>query len=254
MVETSVARDSPSGWATAAVIYGILGGVSSSTERRQAARTLALVWAGLVLGVLAVGWLLTGPLASVVDPWDDSVVRWFADHRTPDLDTAAAAGSAVADTIVGVGIAVLVGLAASWWQRSWRPLVYFAVLVGGYLALYVIVTQLVPRDRPPVKILDPGLVPDHSFPSGHMATAIVVYGGIVLWVSAIVPRWRRWTWLLFLAPLVVAPSRLYQGAHHPTDVLTSVVFATVWLLAVAHVLLPGEAREERQDSAARVES
>lgn len=226
--------------------------MSSSTERREAARTLSLVWVVLVLGVLATGWLLTGPLASVVEPWDDGVVRWLEDHRTPGLDTAAAAGSAIADTIVGVGLAVAVGLAGSWWQRSWRPLVYFTVLVGGYLALYVVVTHLVPRDRPPVEILDPGLVPDHSFPSGHMATSIVVYGGIVLWVSAVAPRWRRWVWPLLLAPLVVAPSRLYQGAHHPTDVITSLVFATVWLLVVARVLLPGEAREERQDRAVMV--
>lgn len=228
--------------------------VSSSTERRGAARTLVLAWVVLTLGVLATGWLLTGPLASVVDPWDDGVVRWLEDRRTPGLDTAAAAGSAIADTIVGVGLAVAVGLAGSWWQRSWRPLVYFSVLVGGYLALYVVVTHLVPRDRPPVEILDPGLVPDHSFPSGHMATSIVVYGGIVLWVAAVAPRWRRWAWPLLLAPLVVAPSRLYQGAHHPTDVITSLVFATAWLLVVARVLLPGEAREERQDRAVMVET
>ena len=122
--------------------------------------------------------------------------------------------------------------------RSWRPVVYFTLLVGGYLALYVLVTHVVPRDRPPVEILDPGLVPDHSYPSGHMATAILVYGGIALWVGWAWPAWRRWTWPLVLAPLVVAPSRLYQGAHHLTDVLASVVFATVWLVVVSRVLLP----------------
>jgi len=228
--------------------------VGTATERRGAARTLALVWAALVLGVLAVGWVLTGPLESVVDPWDDSVVRWLEDRRTPGLDTAAAAGSAVADTIVGVALAALVGLAGSWWQRSWRPFVYFTVLVVGYLALYVVVTHLVPRDRPPVEILHPGLVPDHSFPSGHTATAIVVYGGIVLWVAAVAPRRRAWVWPLLLAPVVVAPSRLYQGAHHPTDVMTSVVFATVWVLVVARVLLVRTADEHGQDRAVMVEA
>lgn len=226
--------------------------MSTSTERREAARTLALVWVALVLGVLAVGWLLTGPLASVVDPWDDSVVLWLEERRTPGLDTAAAAGSAIADTIVGVALAALVGLAASRWMRSWRPLVHVTVLVGGYLALYVVVTHLVPRDRPPVEILDPGLVPDHSFPSGHVATAIVVYGGIVLWVSAVAPHWRRWVWPLVLAPLVVAPSRLYQGAHHPTDVMTSLVFATVWLVAVTRVLAPRPAGDRGQARSAMV--
>jgi membrane-associated phospholipid phosphatase len=235
-------------------MWGILGGVSTSSTRREAARTLALVWIVVVLAVLGVGWLLTGPLVPVVDPWDDGVVRWLEDHRTADLDTAAAAGSAIADTIVGVALAVVVGLAGSWWQRSWRPFTYFTVLVGGYLALYLVVTHLVPRDRPPVEILDPGLVPDHSFPSGHVATSIVVYGGIVLWVAAVAPRWRRWVWPLLLAPLVVVPSRLYQGAHHPTDVMTSLVFATVWVLAVAHVLLPRTADDCAQDRSAMVEA
>jgi len=209
---------------------------------------LAAVWAVLVLAVLAVGWLITGPLEGSVDPWDDSVERSIAAERTSDLDVAAAIGSGIADTIIGVGIAVVVAGLAAWRLRSWRPVVYFTVLVGGYLALYVIVTHLVTRDRPPVKILDPGLIPDHSFPSGHVATSIVVYGGIALWVGGVAPGWRRWTWPLFLAPLVVAPSRLYQGAHHPTDVLTSLVFATVWLLVVSRFLLPEPAAEAAQNS------
>ena len=35
--------------------------------------------------------------------------------------------------------------------------------------------------------------------------------------------------------MIVAPSRLYEGAHHPTDVLTSLVFAPLWVAAVADV-------------------
>lgn len=211
-----------------------------TTEQRSAARTLAVAWVLLVLGVLIVGWVITGPLEPVVDPWDDSVERWLAARRTPRLDTAAAVGSAIADTLVGAGLAVVVALAGARWRRSWRPVVHFAVLVVGYLALYVVVTHLVSRRRPPVEILDPGLVPDHSYPSGHVATSIVVYGGIALWVSAVAPRWRRWTWPLFLAPVAVVPSRLYQGAHHPTDVMASLVFATVWLVVVSRVLLDQE--------------
>ena len=209
----------------------------TTVDRRAAVRTLGLAWAVLVAAALALGWLITGPLSSAVEPRDDRLVRWLASHRTPGLDTAAAVGSHVADTIVGVGVALVVSLVAARSRRSWRPVVYFTVLVVGYLALYVLVTHLVPRDRPPVEILDPGLVPDHSYPSGHMATAILVYGGIALWVGRVPPGWRRWTWPLFLVPVVVAPSRLYQGAHHLTDVLASVVLATAWLVVVSRVLL-----------------
>jgi membrane-associated phospholipid phosphatase len=222
--------------------------------RRAAARTLGTTWVAVVVGALAVGRLITGPLSSVVEPPDDRFVRWLATHRTPGLDTAAAAGSHVADTIVGVALALVVALVAARARRSWRPVVYFTVLVVGYLVLYLVVTHLVPRDRPPVEILDPGLVPDHSYPSGHMATAILVYGGIALWAGRVRPAWRRWTWPLFLVPLVVAPSRLYQGAHHLTDVLASVVFATVWLLVVSRVLLVPSPDRPTQGAPAKVET
>lgn len=214
---------------------------------RRAATLLAGAWAVLLACVLGIGWLLTHPLADRVEPWDDAVVRWFSDHRTPGLDIAADAGSKVADTLVGIALTIVLAVAISRWQRSWRPFVYYAVLVGGTFVLYLVVTALVPRDRPPVKILDPGLIPDHSFPSGHVATSIVVYGGIALWVAAVAPRWRRWTWPLFLLPLVVAPSRLYQGAHHPTDVLTSFLFASLWLVVVSRVLLPPEAQPQNSE-------
>jgi undecaprenyl-diphosphatase len=227
--------------------------VTDDISKRRAARTLGITWVLVLLGVLAVGWLLTHPLESTVDPWDDDVVLWFADHRTSGLDLPADIGSKVADTIVGLAVALVLAVWVSRKVHSWRPAVYYAVLVGPTLALYLIVTALIPRDRPPVKILDPGLVPDHSFPSGHVFTSIVVYCATALLLSAYFPRTRRWVWLLFLVPLVVMPSRLYQGAHHPTDVLTSLVFAPIWVATVARVLLPAPPRptERREPTPGR---
>lgn len=206
-------------------------------SRRDAARALGIAWVLLVLAVLFVGWLITRPLESVVDPWDHSIERWIAVRRTPGLDTAAAIGSGIAGTTVGVALATVIALAAWRWQRSRRPLVYYGLLVVGTLALYLVVTYFITRDRPPVEILDPGLVPDHSFPSGHVATSIVVHAATGVFLAMTQPAWRRWSWPLFLAPVVVVPSRLYQGAHHPTDVLTSLVFASVWVAVVARVVL-----------------
>jgi membrane-associated phospholipid phosphatase len=211
--------------------------VDQTSSRRDAARTLAIWWVVLLLGVLAVGWLLTHPLESSVGAWDDRVERWLAERRTPGLDTAAAWGSHLADTVVGVPLAAVIALVAWRWQRSRRPLVYYGVLVGGTLALYLVVTALITRDRPPVEILDPGLVPDHSFPSGHVATSIVVYVATAVYLTRTAPGAGRWVWPLYLVPLVVIPSRLYEGAHHPTDVLTSVVFASIWVAVVARVVL-----------------
>ena len=212
---------------------------------KNAARTLSIAWVVLLIGVVAVGWLLTHPLKPTIDPWDDSVERWLAERRTPGWDLAAAIGSHVADTVVGVALAVVIALVAWRRQHSRRPLVYYSLLVVPTLALYLVVTQLITRDRPPVKILDPGLVPDHSYPSGHVATAIVVYVATAVYLARTVPRSRRWVWPLYLVPLIVIPSRLYQGAHHPTDVLASLVFAPIWVAVVAHVVLGSRSGRDR---------
>ncbi len=42
--------------------------MTDTDERRTAARTLATWWVLLTLAVTAVGWLLTHPLESTVDP------------------------------------------------------------------------------------------------------------------------------------------------------------------------------------------
>jgi membrane-associated phospholipid phosphatase len=220
--------------------------VDKST-RRAGAKTLGIAWVLLLLVVLALGWVLTHPLESVVDPWDDSVERWLADRRTPGWNLAAAIGSHVADTVVGVALATVIALVAWRRQHSRRPLVYYSLLMLPTLLLYLVVTHLVPRDRPPVRILDPGLVPDHSYPSGHVATAIVVYVATAIYLARTVPRSRRWVWPLYLVPLVVIPSRLYQGAHHPTDVLATLIFAPIWLAVVAHVVLGPPSGRDRLD-------
>lgn len=218
---------------------------------RDAAKIVAIAWVLLLLGVLAIGWLITQPLQSSIDPWDNGAERWIEARRTGPLDLAAAIGSHIADTIVGVAVAVVVALVLWLWQHSKRPLVYYGVLVGGTLVLYLIVTHFILRDRPPVKILDPGLVPDHSYPSGHVATSIVVYVATAVYLTRTVAGAARWVWPLYLVPLVVVPSRLYQGAHHPTDVLVSLVFAPIWVAVVAYAVVPratGPAAEERRDS------
>ena len=51
---------------------------------------------------------------------------------------------------------------------------------------------------------------------------------------------RPWRWaapvLAVLLVLVVAAARLYRGAHYPTDVLASLLFAVPWLVLTLRTL------------------
>jgi undecaprenyl-diphosphatase len=66
-----------------------------------------------------------------------------------------------------------------------------------------------------------------SFPSGHMTDNVVIATCCVLF-------FRRWGWLYFIVAGAIGYSRIYLGAHWPSDVLaTSFMAAGETLLLVA---------------------
>ncbi len=214
-------------------------------------RVLTLVAAYAVLAVVVIGWgwLLTHPLEGSIDGTDDDMSRWFADQRTSSLDPVADAGTLLGETPVGVAAGAVVAAVAGLALRSIRAVLLVLLALAGDGGIYWLGTHTAPRDRPPVRLLDSGLVPDHSFPSGHVGTAVAVYGGaallLVLWLRGRESgAGRVVVALLVCVPLFVAVSRLYQGVHHVTDVGTSLVYGIVWLAVLAVVLRPGAARAE----------
>lgn len=199
---------------------------------------LVASWLVLTAAVVGVGLLLTRLVDRPVDGFDDEVARWFRDQRTPDLDVAADVATYIGNTVVGGVTLAVLAVVFGWWTRSWRPTVFLAACWVPLFTLYVVVTTAVPRQRPPVRILDPGLVADRSFPSGHVLTEVTVCGALaaLLWAYSRVPG--GWLLPLGVPPVLTLLARLYQGAHHLTDVLTSLVVAGVWLLVVSRALLP----------------
>jgi membrane-associated phospholipid phosphatase len=197
----------------------------------------------LLVGVL-VG-LLLAKVAShgAVGRADTQVDRWFAAHRTNDLNrtTHYVGHAAETPTIAALAVLTVAGAALAW--RRWREPMLVAVAVAGEVGIFLVVTMLVDRQRPPVAHLDEA-PPTSSFPSGHTAATIALWGALAVLASerarSAVVRGLFLT-LAVVLPLLVASSRMYRGMHFLTDVLGGVLLGTLWLLATVRGIRLGVA-------------
>jgi membrane-associated phospholipid phosphatase len=198
----------------------------------------AVVLWGLLalLGVLVTHILVHGPMHSA----DLGVVDWFASHRTGVWNTVTAVGADLAQTQTAIAVALVVVLLLRWrlgrWYESW----IVVAAMAGELLVFFAVTAIVHRPRPPVARLDVA-PPTSSFPSGHTAAAVALYGCIALLVLYVYGRrlaTRVAAAVLFSIPVVVGLSRLYRGMHYPSDVLAGALMGGLWLVLVFTTLLP----------------
>jgi membrane-associated phospholipid phosphatase len=93
------------------------------------------------------------------------------------------------------------------------------------------------RPRPNVPHLDHA-PPTSSFPSGHTAASVALWGSIAVLVVRFAAHiaWRRIAIALaILIPVIVACSRLYRGMHFPTDVIGGALLGFAWLRAATQL-------------------
>jgi membrane-associated phospholipid phosphatase len=204
---------------------------------------LTLVAAGIVLwlGLSAVGITLWRALAtSAIVNGDVRVSRWFVPHRTPVFDTLTHYGTLLSETITAIALTVVLVVVFRLWLGRWRESVAVLVAILGELFVFLLVTNTVDRPRPPVPRLDQA-PPTSSFPSGHTAAAVALYGCVALVVlRQMATRWlaRLIAVLCCLVPVIVATSRVYRGMHYVTDVLFGAIGGGLWLLVTVIVVLP----------------
>jgi membrane-associated phospholipid phosphatase len=188
----------------------------------------------LLVALVGLGELLSKVLShDAVGRGDVDISRWLAGHRNRDLNEVTGATTKLGETLTITILAVVAVAVAAWVWRRWREPMLVAAAVAGEVGIFLVVTLLVDRARPPVQHLDPA-PPTSSFPSGHTAASVALYGALAVLASE---RARSalvrglFVALAVLVPLVVAASRMYRGMHYLTDVLGGLLLGWLWLLA-----------------------
>ena len=229
--------------------------VAHSLGRLHPAIVFALVMlAGLAaIAILSIG--LGFLVTRVVEPaWgigaaDERVNAWLALHRTSSRTHDSLLGSIIAG---GVVLPIVAGSLAVVFAmlRRWRTAEFFAFGLAVESATYRATTLAVHSHRPHVARLE-HLPVNASYPSGHTAAAIAVYGGIVLLLTSRITStvFRSFAWLLVLSIVAfVALARMYRGMHHPLDVAGGVFVGVAALIVIVFACrVAGAAAELRAD-------
>jgi len=208
----------------------------------------------LVLAALAVG---LGALVThfvvghSLGHGDLDVARWFAERRTDTWNTVSKIGSYVAETVT-VLIVLAVALVVLAFKRAWPQFGLLVIAMAAEGGVYAIVTYFISRNRPAVPRLEDLIVAD-SFPSGHTAASMALYGSlcIVVWSLTRSRVWRGlFLALAILAPLVVGTSRMYRGMHNATDVIGGLLIRA-GCIVVAYVAVTAGIEAARRRNAVR---
>jgi undecaprenyl-diphosphatase len=187
---------------------------------------------------------------SGIDGADESFVRVLSHHRSSGLTDASLIGSIIAGGVV-LPIVVGVGALVAALFRQWRLGAFLVFALALESGAYRATTLLVHRGRPDVHRLE-SLPANASYPSGHTAAAIAVYGGLALLItsriSSLAPRVLIWV-IAAAIPLYVAFARMYRGMHHPLDVVGGVVIGIAAVTAMVLVSrATGSAAADRDGS------
>ncbi len=188
-----------------------------------------------LFAVLVVALFLLALVFAVL-PFDQVLLADVQHFRNPALDILLTAVS-----VFGYGATevILVGLIAAIfaWRRRGLEARFVVASSLGAGALSIAIKMLVGRARP---VLYSGSGPlwqlfdRYSFPSGHAVFYTAFFGAIAFLLWKRFTGRARWAGIILCITLIVlvGPSRVFLGAHWPSDVLAGYLVGGLCLCAV----------------------
>ncbi|MCK2021576.1 phosphatase PAP2 family protein [Microbacterium sp. kSW2-24] len=217
--------------------------------RRFPPLALWLIAGAMFATIEALGLIVSGN-PSLTNAETNAVVAVNGFHA-PALDAIAQFIDVVFGPRFAVLVAVLAVVIAGMVGRSWWTALRMALLIAIPWAAADVIKVIIQRPRLDMSLLaHPILVEPTSFsyPSGHTAFATALGMSTVVMLAG----WRYRAAAIVVAAVVAlttAWSRMYLGAHYPSDVLGSLLLVSVWCLCLGALmrnsrLLHPQRREE----------
>lgn len=204
----------------------------------KAMRTFVLAYVVLTSIYVAAGFAVVEWFQpSALGEAETGVSEWAEGIRTERLTSLAEIGSGFSNTSTKILLmaALLVAIPVLW--RRWHDWVFLTAALLLEVSVFGTTSVIVGRSRPPIEQLDGA--PTQSFPSGHVAAAVVFYVGLAMIVHWQTPKrdLRFITAIIaVVVPSLVFASRLYLGMHYVSDMVAGAILGLLALAIARHVL------------------
>lgn len=203
-------------------------------ENKKAGLPVLLLLIGLGLASLLI-WLFAELAEELLENeltnFDNNIISFFKAIETSGLDAfyiiITEMGSVWFLTTLSVVLIALLWVKA---KDKWGVL-FFIIAIGGSGLLTWVLKQFYGRGRPSINEEIDAI--GFSFPSGHSMGALVFYGFIAYFIARSSQKKSvkvLSSIVLGILILLIGTSRIYLGAHFPSDVMAGFVAGSIWLI------------------------
>lgn len=113
------------------------------------------------------------------------------------------------------------------------------LVAGGTLVVGSLLKLVLRRDRPVTEYVEHMFIDSFSFPSGHAAGSIPVFGLVAYLIAGLYNPWGAIAAVLLMCiTLLIGVSRVYLGAHYASDVLGGWIVGFAGLAIIIGVIQP----------------
>lgn len=138
------------------------------------------------------------------------------------------------------------GIAGIFWALRFRLEAIFLLFASSSYSLNALVKRLIKRPRPTQELATVvRVINEPSFPSGHVMHYTNFFGMLIYLLATNWRSGRLRNWLIAMCTSLIAligPSRIYLGAHWPSDVMAGYVYGGLWFGGMMALYLRIKAR------------
>lgn len=170
-------------------------------------------------------------LESEVERFDGSIIQFFYQIKSDALDVILFVFTELG-SLWFLTVFSFIVISVLWFKKKDKwSIVFFIIGIGGGGLLTKLLKYYYGRERPSIDETIDAI--GYSFPSGHSMGSLIFYGFLSYFIfRSDIRKKLKWAALFICGVFIIfiGTSRVYLGAHYPSDVIAGYLAGSIWLI------------------------